>query len=60
MKSFADFGIDLRGRSGTEVKTTCPRCSHTRKKWNYPCLNVNTEGRVALLALRLEWGPQGG
>ena len=46
MKTFADFGIDLRGRSGTEVKTTCPECSHTRKKRNYPCLNVNTEKAV--------------
>lgn len=41
MKSFADYGIDLQGRSGEEVKTTCPQCSHTRKKKNYPCLNVN-------------------
>lgn len=42
MKTFADFGIDLKGRSGEEVKTTCPQCSHTRKKQSYPCLNVNT------------------
>ena len=42
MKTFADFGIDLKGRSGEEVKTTCPQCSHTRRKQNYPCLNVNT------------------
>ena len=42
MKNFSDFGIDLNGRSGEEVKTTCPQCSHTRKKKNYPCLNVNT------------------
>lgn len=43
MKSFADFGIDLRGKTGSEVKTTCPQCSHTRRKQSYPCLNVNTE-----------------
>lgn len=46
MKTFADFGIDLNGRSGEEVKTTCPECSHTRKKKNYPCLNVNTVKEV--------------
>jgi len=46
MKNFSDFGIDLNGRSGEEVKTTCPQCSHTRKKKNYPCLNVNTEKGV--------------
>jgi len=42
MKNFSDFGIDLNGRTGEEVKVTCPQCSHTRKKKNYPCLNVNT------------------
>lgn len=42
MKSFSDFGIDIAGKSGEEVKTTCPQCSHTRKKKTYPCLNVNT------------------
>jgi len=46
MKTFADFQIDLNGRSGEEVKTTCPECSHTRKKKNYPCLNVNTVKEV--------------
>lgn len=43
MKTFGDFGIDLNGRHGVEVKTTCPQCSPMRKKKNYPCLNVNTE-----------------
>jgi twinkle protein len=42
MKTFADVGINVAGKSGIEVKTTCPMCSHTRKKANYPCLNVNT------------------
>lgn len=42
MKSFADYGIDLQGKSGEEVKVTCPQCSSTRKKKSYPCLNVNT------------------
>lgn len=43
MKTFIDFGIDLGSRSGIEVKTLCPQCSPSRKKKNYPCLNVNTE-----------------
>lgn len=42
MKTFQDFGIQLDGRTGEEVKVPCPQCSHTRKKKNYPCLNVNT------------------
>lgn len=42
MKTLEDFGIHLGGRTGEEVKVTCPKCSHTRKKKNYPCLNVNT------------------
>jgi twinkle protein len=46
MKNFSDFGIDLNGRSGEEVKTTCPQCSHTRKKKTYPCLNVNTVKQI--------------
>ena len=33
--------IDIpAGRSG-QVKTTCPECSHTRRKKNAPCLSVN-------------------
>jgi twinkle protein len=46
LKSFADFGIDLRGRNGVEVKVPCPQCSPHRKKKNYPCLNVNTDKGV--------------
>jgi twinkle protein len=46
MKGFSDFGIDLGGRAGEEVKTVCPQCSHTRKKRSYPCLNVNTVKQV--------------
>lgn len=39
-----DLGIELRGvRDVGKVK--CPKCSHTRKKKNEPCLNVNiTDG----------------
>lgn len=42
MKTFEDFQIDLGGRSGIEVQTTCPQCSHTRKKAKARCLSVNT------------------
>ncbi|MDI3467931.1 MAG: hypothetical protein OJF50_006752 [Nitrospira sp.] len=42
MKTFEDFSIDLGGRSGVEVQTTCPQCSHTRKKSKVRCLSVNT------------------
>lgn len=46
MKIFADFGIDLGNKRGTEVKPTCPKCSASRKKRRYPCLNVNTDKGV--------------
>lgn len=43
MKNFIDYGITIPpGREG-EIKTLCPKCSHTRKKNTAPCLNVNTE-----------------
>ncbi len=46
MKTFQEYGIIIPpGRTG-EIKTTCPQCSHTRKKAGYPCLNVNTESGV--------------
>lgn len=43
MKTWSDVGIDVRGKSGGEIKTTCPRCSASRKKSRYPCLNVNLD-----------------
>ena len=46
MKNWADTGIDLNGKNGGEVKVTCPRCSPSRKKRNYPCLNVNMDEGV--------------
>lgn len=46
MKTFSDFGIDVLGKSGDEIKTTCPQCSSSRKKKNYPCLNVSLERGV--------------
>lgn len=43
MKNWSDLGIDTRGHSHGEIKTTCPQCSPTRKKKSYPCLNVNID-----------------
>lgn len=48
MKAFADFQIDLGNRSGIEVQTTCPQCSHTRKKPKARCLSVNTDEGIWL------------
>lgn len=39
---YSDYGINLRGRQGLNVRVPCPTCSPSRKKKNYPCLNVNT------------------
>lgn len=46
MNTFDHFMIDLGGRSGVEVQTTCPQCSHTRKKSKARCLSVNTDEGV--------------
>ena len=46
MKAWQDFGIDTRGHSMGEAKTTCPQCSAQRKKRNYPCLNINLDKGV--------------
>ena len=46
MKTWAETGIDTKNHHSGEVKTTCPQCSHTRKKRNYPCLNVNLDEGV--------------
>jgi|CXWL01.1.fsa_nt_gi twinkle protein len=42
MNTFDVLKIDLGGRSGVEVATICPQCSHTRKKSKVRCLSVNT------------------
>lgn len=39
------LGIDLR-QIKTSGKTTCPKCSHERKKKNDPCLSVNIEDGI--------------
>ena len=43
--SFLDYGISVTGASG-EVKTTCPKCSFTRKKKNDRCLSVNLDKEI--------------
>ena len=40
-----NLGIVLKKQSGYE-KTTCPKCSHTRKKKNDPCLSVTIDEGV--------------
>jgi len=42
MKTYQDFGIDLGGKTGVEVRALCPKCSPTRKSSREHCLAVNT------------------
>lgn len=42
-RTFADAGIDTKGAACGEIKTVCPRCSASRKKSRYPCLNVSID-----------------
>ncbi len=44
--NFSDVGINIKYGARGQVKTTCPQCSPTRKKKNYPCLNVNVDDGV--------------
>lgn len=46
MASWAELGINVRGKTSGEIKTTCPKCSHTRTKRKDPCLNVNLDKGV--------------
>ena len=41
MIELTKLGIDLKGRTSGEFKTTCPKCSSGRKKQNDACLSVN-------------------
>jgi putative DNA primase/helicase len=40
-RTFSDYGIDVRGAYGGEVRTTCPHCSASRRKTRVRCLSVN-------------------
>jgi len=46
MRTWSDLGVDIGSHVSGEFKTTCPWCSHTRKKKQYPCLNVNLDKGV--------------
>jgi twinkle protein len=46
MKTFADYGIDTRGRTTGNVKVICPQCSHQRRHRKEPCLSVDVERGV--------------
>lgn len=46
MQDFENKGIKLKGRTSGQFKTTCPECSHTRKKKNDTCLSVNIDEGV--------------
>lgn len=46
--TYADFKIDLCGKSGVEVATTCPQCSASRRNKLAKCLSVNTDKGVWL------------
>ena len=44
---FRDFGIQINtSKTSGEYTTTCPECSHTRKKKNDKCLSVNLDKNV--------------
>lgn len=45
MKSWQDLGIDV-SKINKQGKTTCPKCSDSRKKTNDPCLSVNIAEEV--------------
>ena len=41
--TFADYDIDTGRRMSGQIVTTCPKCSHDRKKKNVKCLSVNID-----------------
>lgn len=38
-----DIGINLHSKRGGTIKTTCPKCSDSRKNKKDPCLSVNID-----------------
>ena len=45
--NYADFGIQIPyGKISGEITTTCPKCSHNRKKSKDKCLGVNLDKKV--------------
>ena len=45
-QTYADYGIDTKGRTSGTVKTQCPECSKTRKNKRDPCLSVDLDKQV--------------
>jgi twinkle protein len=46
MMTFAEYGIDLPSNAHGNVKTICPKCSHTRKHSRDRCLSVDVGNGV--------------
>ena len=47
LMNYADFGIQIPyGKMSGEITTTCPKCSHNRKKSKDKCLGVNLDKKV--------------
>jgi twinkle protein len=46
MKTWADFKIDIPPDTTGQIYTTCPKCSHKRKKPNVKCLSINADEGV--------------
>lgn len=46
---YRDFNIDIRSsKTSGQIQTTCPQCSHTRKKKTDKCLSINLDKQVWL------------
>lgn len=45
-KTYRDYGIDLPMDATGQHYTTCPVCSHTRKKSNIKCLGVDADKQI--------------
>jgi twinkle protein len=47
MINYSDFGLHVpMGKNSGEFHTTCPQCSHTRKKKTHKCLSINLAKKV--------------
>ena len=46
MKSWSDFGIEVRPGASGNYATTCPQCSPHRKNHKAKCLSVNIEEEI--------------
>lgn len=46
MEDYSDFGIEVGNKLRGQIATTCPQCSHNRKKKTDKCLSINLDERV--------------